>query len=107
MYLQLRSRLCLLKNRLHLGGLHNIALDLQLSAHEQFLCIRLAADQRAKVLVAEGEGDVGLLALWCGSLSNSARLLEVNVPRLLLVVVFECEAEDGAALLDGVGAVGV
>lgn len=80
MYLQLRSRLCLLENRLHLSGLHNIALDLQLSAHKQFLGIRLSADQRAKVLVAKDKGDGGLLALGRGALSNGTRLLEIDVP---------------------------
>jgi hypothetical protein len=51
-YLQFRFHgLRLLQNRLHLGGLHDVALDFQFASHEQPLCIRLAIDQFAKVLV--------------------------------------------------------
>lgn len=67
---------------LHLGSLHNIALNLQLAAHEQLLRIRLASDQLSKVLVAQHQRDGGLLALWRKALADSARLLQVDEPRL-------------------------
>lgn len=42
---------------LELGGLHDISLDLQLAAHEESLCVGLAGNELAEVLVGEREGD--------------------------------------------------
>lgn len=47
--LQLGLGLSLLEDRLHLGGLHNITLDLELAAHEEALSVGLARDELAKV----------------------------------------------------------
>lgn len=55
--LQLGLALGLLEDGLHLGGLHNVALDLKLATHEQALGVGLAADQGAEVLVGEIERD--------------------------------------------------
>jgi hypothetical protein len=104
-YLQLGLCLRLLKHILHLGSLHDIALDLELPAHKQLLCIRLARDQLREILVGQDERDGGLLALGRKPFADGPRLLEVEMPRLFLAAVLEREAEDGAALLDGVFAV--
>lgn len=45
------------ENWLELGGLHDITLDLQLAAHEESLCVGLAGNELAKVLLRKGEGD--------------------------------------------------
>lgn len=42
---------------LELGGLHDVALDLQLAAHKESLCVGLAGNELAEVLLREGEGD--------------------------------------------------
>lgn len=55
--LQLGLALGLLKDRFHLGGLHDVALDLELAAHEQALGIGLAVDELVEVFVGEVEGD--------------------------------------------------
>lgn len=55
--LQLGLALGLLEDGLHLGGLHDVALDLELATHEQTLSVGLAGDEGLEVLVGEGEGD--------------------------------------------------
>lgn len=45
---------------LKLGSLHDITLDLQLTAHEESLCIGLAGNELAEVLLGEGKGDYGV-----------------------------------------------
>lgn len=45
------------EDRLELGGLHDITLDLQLAAHEESLCVGLAGHQLAKVLLRERKSD--------------------------------------------------
>ena len=55
--LQLRLSLGLLEDRVKLGGLHHVALDLELSGHEESLGVALARDEVAEVLVGEGESD--------------------------------------------------
>lgn len=55
--LQLSLGLRLLEDRLQLGGLHDVALDLHLAAHEHLLGIRLASDEVTEVLVGEDERD--------------------------------------------------
>lgn len=52
---QLRLDLRLLENGLHLGGLHDIALDLQLPGHEESLCVGLAANKGCEVVVGENQ----------------------------------------------------
>lgn len=51
------SKLCLcldlFENRLHLGSLHDISLDLELSTHEQLLRIRFTLDQLAEIRITE------------------------------------------------------
>jgi hypothetical protein len=54
---QLGTALGLLQDRLHLGRLHDVALDLQLAAHEQTLGIGLAGNELGEIGVGEGEGD--------------------------------------------------
>lgn len=56
-YLQLGLALSLLEDRLHLGRLHDVALDLELAAHEQTLSVGLASHEGGEVCVREGEGD--------------------------------------------------
>ncbi len=56
-HLQLRLGLGLLEDRVKLGGLHHVALDLELSGHEESLGVALARDEVAEVLVGEGESD--------------------------------------------------
>lgn len=56
-YLQLGLALSLLEDRLHLGSLHNVALDLELTAHEQALGVSLAGHEGGEVCVGESEGD--------------------------------------------------
>lgn len=56
-HLQLGLGLSLLQDRLHLVGLHDIALDLELAGHEEALSVGLAGGELTKVLVGEGEGD--------------------------------------------------
>lgn len=56
-HLQLRLRLSLLQNWLHLRCLHHITPDLQLTCHEQSLGICLAANQGAEILVRQQQRD--------------------------------------------------
>lgn len=49
--------LSLLQDGVQLGRLHNIALDLELSAHEESLGVGIAGNELAEVVVGEGEGD--------------------------------------------------
>ena len=56
-YLQLGLALGLLQNGLHLGGLHNVTLDLELAAHEQALSIGLAIHQGLEVRVRQSKSD--------------------------------------------------
>lgn len=55
--LSLAGVLGLLHDGVELGGLHDVALDLELAGHEQALGVGLALDQVAKVLLGEGQGD--------------------------------------------------
>lgn len=98
--LQLSLGLSLLEDRLHLGGLHDVALDLELARHEEALGVGLAGAQVGKVLVGQDESDVGLVAEALGDLAG---VLEVEVPAGGLAgLVLEGKGEDGVALLDGV-----
>lgn len=47
----------LLEDRLHLGRLHDVTLDLELAAHEKTLGIGLAGDEGSEVCVGEVESD--------------------------------------------------
>lgn len=54
-----------------------------------------------------GSHTTRLLAVWRVSFTDSSRLLQVNVPVLLLaILVLECECEDCTGLLNGIFAVG-
>lgn len=55
--LQLGSGLGLLHDGVQLGGLHDVALDLELARHEQALGVGLASDELAEVLLGKDEGD--------------------------------------------------
>ena len=55
--LQLGLGLGLLHDRLHLGRLHNVTLDLELSTHEQTLGVSLSGDEFREVIVGEGESN--------------------------------------------------
>lgn len=57
MPLELGLGLGLLQDGLHLGGLHDVALDLELAGHEQALGVGLADDEVGEVGVGEREGD--------------------------------------------------
>lgn len=57
---QLGPGLGLLQDGVQLGRLHDVALDLELAAHEQTLSVGLAADEGAEVLVGEGKDDYSL-----------------------------------------------
>ena len=57
LHLQLGFGLGLLEDGLHLSGLHHVALDLQLSSHEEALGVGLAGDETAEVGVREAESD--------------------------------------------------
>lgn len=57
--LQLGLALGLLEDGLHLGGLHDIALDLELARHEEALSVGLAGDEAGEVGVGQREGDCG------------------------------------------------
>lgn len=51
---------------------------------------------------------IGLLVGGRKTLADCSGLFQINVPVFLLaLIVFECESEDRAALLDGVFALGV
>jgi hypothetical protein len=54
---QLGLALGLLKNGLHLGCLHNVALDLELTAHEQALGVGLAGDKLSEIGIGERQGN--------------------------------------------------
>lgn len=47
----------LCEDGLHLGGLHDVALGLELAAHEEALGVGRAGDELAKVLLSEGESN--------------------------------------------------
>lgn len=103
--LQLGLVLGLLQHGVELGRLHDVALDLELAAHEETLSVGLASDELAKVLLGEDECDIGLCA---GAGRDLASLLEVDVPAGLIAArVLECEGVDAVALLDGVLAIGI
>lgn len=55
--LQLSLGLGLLQDRLKLGGLHDIALDLELARHEEALGVGLALRESLEIIVGQGEGD--------------------------------------------------
>lgn len=55
--LQLGLVLGLLQHGVELGRLHDVALDLELAAHEETLSVGLASDELAKVLLGEDECD--------------------------------------------------
>jgi hypothetical protein len=55
--LELGLGLGLLENGLHLRRLHDVALDLELTAHEEPLGVGLAGDELAEVVVGKDEGD--------------------------------------------------
>ena len=55
--LELGLGLRLLEDGVELGGLHDVALDLELARHEEALGVGLAGDEVAEVGVREGEGD--------------------------------------------------
>ena len=120
-HLKLSLVLSLLENRLHLRSLHHSSLDLELTAHEQLLCIGLARNELGKVLIREVECDcyrmlsvssslrpprvwgiltISLLPTWSESLSNISSLLQIDMPCLLLsLCVLQVESEDGTSLL--------
>jgi hypothetical protein len=61
----------------------------------------------SKILVAQHERHSSFLALGREPFANRTGLLEINVPGVCVASsVLERESEDGAALLDGVFAVG-
>lgn len=53
----------LLQNRLHLSRLHDVALDLQLAAHEQTLGVGLSSNKLGEVGIGEVEGDYDQMEL--------------------------------------------
>lgn len=53
--LKLGLVLGLLEDRVKLGGLHHVALDLQLSGHEHALSVGLAGDEVTEVGIGQGE----------------------------------------------------
>jgi len=55
--LELGLGLGLLEDGVQLGGLHDIALDLELAGHEETLGVGLAGDESAEVRVGEVQGD--------------------------------------------------
>lgn len=57
MYLQVSLGLGLLHDGVELGGLHDVALDLELAGHEQTLGVGRAIDELAKVFLGEEQGD--------------------------------------------------
>ena len=56
-HLQLGLGLGLLEDGLHLGGLHNVALDLELTGHEETLGIGLARNEAHEIGIGEGQGN--------------------------------------------------
>lgn len=105
LHLQLGLVLGFLKHRVKLGRLHNVALNLELAAHEETLSVGLASDELAKVLLGEDECDIRLCA---GASSDLAGFLEVDVPAGLITArVLEGEGVDAVALLDGILAIGI
>lgn len=125
--LQLGLVLSLLKHRVKLGRLHNVALNLELAAHEETLGVGLASDELAKVLLGEDECDWRHLRQSCmfrvrrsasesrrtirlctGASSDLAGFLEVDMPAGLFTArVLEGEGVDAVALLDGILAIGI
>lgn len=124
-HLELGLGLGLLEDGLELGSLHDVALDLQLAAHEELLGVGLAGNELGEVVVAQDESDcrypksascrvyvfvyecvyltIRLLASWGSALANRTSLLQVHEPRLLLTSsVLDLESKDSAAGLDGV-----
>lgn len=88
-----------LEDGLERSGLHNVTLDLELTAHEQLLSIGLTVNEVLEVSVSDDEGDVGLgggLAL-----ANLAGLLGLKVPALDLASgVLDVELNNGVGLLE-------
>jgi hypothetical protein len=125
--LQLGLVLSLLKHRIKLGRLHNVALDLELTAHEETLSVSLASDELAKVLLGENECNWRHICQSCmfrmrwsasesrrtirlcaGASSDLAGFLEVDMPAGLITArVLEGEGVDAVALLDGILAIGI
>lgn len=70
--LKLGLGLRLLEYGLHLGSLHDIALDLQLAAHEQLLCVRLAGNELGEVEVREDECDCDCIGCQLRGLCDAA-----------------------------------
>jgi hypothetical protein len=61
----------------------------------------------SEILIAQHQRDGRLLALGRKPFANGARFFEINVPRIRIAgSVFERESIDGAAIFDGVFAVG-
>lgn len=56
-FLQVGLGFGLFEDGLQLGGFHNVALDLELPAHEEALSVALALDEVAKVLFGEEKRD--------------------------------------------------
>lgn len=56
---QLRLCLGLLQNGIELGGLHDIALDLKLAAHEQPLRVGLAGNEGREIRIGQDQGHFG------------------------------------------------
>jgi hypothetical protein len=105
--LQLGLALHLLKNRLHLGRLHNIPLNLEFPTHKQLLRIRLPLYQFPKICITQRHRDCRFLAIGCGAFACFAAVFEIDVPGFLGTRgVFEGEGEDGAAFFDCVFALG-
>lgn len=98
----------LLKDSFHLGSLHNITLDLQLSAHKQLLRIRLSLDKLSKIGITERESDCRFLAIRSSAFASFSGFFEINVPGFMSAGgVFESEGEDGTTFFDCVFALGV
>ena len=134
--LELGLGLGLLEDGVQLGGLHDIALDLELAGHEETLGVGLAGDESAEVRVGEVQGDCRqdsiskcdtkkkggknpssvvvehnekhTSGLLAETLANGAALLQVDVPAVgLASSVLKVESKDGVALLDGILLVGL
>ena len=54
---ELRFGLRLFEDRLHLGRLHHVALDLQFAAHEQLLGVGFSGNEPPKVGIAKDQRD--------------------------------------------------
>lgn len=88
-----------LENVLDRSSLHDIALDLELTAHKELLRIGLATHQVGKVLVGKSQRDISTLLI---ALANSTGLLQVKVPGLsLLAGIDKLENNQSVGGLDG------